>query len=106
MPHFTRRDALLGAAGAAALGLSGHVLFAAPARAANTSGHFSYKIGDIDVIGLHDGYWERPLDPGFVANAELEDVQDALEAGGHPRDVVPINFAQTLLKIGDRTILV
>lgn len=106
MPFINRREALLGAAGAAALGLSGHVLFgAAPARAA-ASGHFSYKIGDIEIIGLHDGYWERPLDPGFVGNAELMDVQDALEAGGHPRDVVPINFAQTLIKTGESTILV
>ncbi|MEM9224312.1 MAG: MBL fold metallo-hydrolase [Pseudomonadota bacterium] len=105
MPHINRREALLGAAGAAALGLSGHVYFAPPARAA-TAGHFSYKIGDIDIIGLHDGYWERPLDPGFVGNAELVDVQDALEAGGHPRDLLPINFAQTLIRSGDRTILV
>lgn len=106
MPIINRRETLLGAAGAAALGLSGHVLFAAPARASSPAGHFSYKIGDVEVIGLHDGYWERPLDPSFVGNAELQDVQDALEAGGHPRDVVPIHFAQTLIKSGGQTILV
>ncbi|MEM0909114.1 MAG: MBL fold metallo-hydrolase, partial [Pseudomonadota bacterium] len=106
MPHINRRNALLGAAGAAALGLSGHVYFAAPARASSGAGHFAYKIGDVDVIGLHDGYFELPLNDSFIGNAELQDVEDALEAGGHPRDVVPINFTQTLLKIGDEIILV
>ncbi len=103
----TRRETLLAGAGAAALGLSGPLAFQAPAARAETGqGFFSYKIGDIELIGLHDGYFERPLDPSFVGNAEVEDVADALEKGGHPRDRVPINFAQTLIRTGGRTILV
>lgn len=105
MATITRRETLLAAAGVAALGLSGRVVFAQDASAGG-KGHFAYKVGDIDVIGLHDGYWQMPLSPGFVGNAELKDVQDALEAGGHARDIVPISFAQTLIRTGGRTILV
>lgn len=105
MAIITRRETLLGAAAVAALGLSGRVVFAA-GTSANAKGYYSYKVGDIEIIGVHDGYWEMPLNPGFVGNAELEDVQDALEAAGHPRDIVPINFAQTVIRTGGKTILV
>lgn len=105
MTDIDRREFVLAGAGASALGLAGPVVFA-PSTANAADGFFTYRIGEVEVIGLHDGVWERPLDPGFVANAEMADVADALARGGHPRDVVPISFAQTLLRVGDRTILV
>ncbi len=105
MALVSRRETILGAAAVAALGLSGRVVLA-QAASDTKMGHFSYKIGDIDIIGVHDGYWQMPLSPGFIGNAELEDVNAALEAGGHPRDIVPINFAETVVKTGGRTILV
>ena len=106
MPLITRRDTIIGAAAAtAALGLGGRAALAQDAGAGKGR-HFSYAVGDIDVVGVHDGYWEMPLSPGFIGNAELEDVQSALEAAGHARDIVPITFTQSVVKTGDRLVLV
>lgn len=69
-------------------------------------GHHRYDIGDVRCTALYDGYWEKPHDEGFVANATVEEVKAALEAGGLTDAHVTIEFAQTLLETGGRTILI
>jgi hypothetical protein len=38
-----------------------------------------FKVGDVEVIQMYDGVWEKAHDPGFVKNASLDDVQGRAE---------------------------
>lgn len=106
MQAFTRRELVLGATAVAALGLSGRVVLAQNADPAARKGTFDYKIGDIEVTGVHDGFFQMPVGDGFIENATVPEIKEALQAGGLPPDQLTINIAQTLLKAGDRTVLV
>ncbi|MFO1049476.1 MAG: MBL fold metallo-hydrolase, partial [Geminicoccaceae bacterium] len=45
---------------------------------------YRLKVGGIEVIRVHDGVAVRPLDAGFVRNAELAEVRAALAAVFQP----------------------
>ena len=66
MFQISRRDLVLGAAGAyAAFGLSKPIAFIGAAEAQQTPAGPSFKkynVGDIEVISLYDGLWEKPHD--------------------------------------------
>ena len=64
-----------------------------------------FKVGDIEVIQLFDGIWEKAHDPGFVKNASVDDVKAALKAGGLTDAHVPIPFTVTAVRIGGRLVL-
>ena len=107
MADLNRREILVAGAGAGAIGLAGSLaILPTPAARAAGDGAYRYRIGDVEVIAIHDGFAERPLEAGFVVNAELADVQAALAEAGHPTDKVTINFTQTVMRIGDRTVLI
>ncbi len=104
----TRRDIVLSAAGAAVLGLAGPVRFmpAAIAAEAREQGFFRYMIGDIEVFAIYDGISRREHAEGFISNASIDETRQALAAAGLDPSSVPIEFAQTVLKTGERTILI
>ncbi|MDP3544875.1 MAG: MBL fold metallo-hydrolase, partial [Phreatobacter sp.] len=84
MTTINRRHAM--AAGAAALAApafltaSNAPVFAqAAAAAAQAPGFYKYKVGDITVTAINDGFFNRPLE-GFIRNAELPAVQAAMSA--------------------------
>lgn len=60
-------------------------------------GFYRYKVGDIEVTAVNDGFARRPLE-GFVRNAELAQVQQALEEAFLPADALPITFTTLVLR--------
>ncbi|MFO1049811.1 MAG: MBL fold metallo-hydrolase [Geminicoccaceae bacterium] len=67
---------------------------------------YRLKVGGIEVIRVHDGVAVRPLDAGFVRNAELGDVQAALAAVFQPTDELIIPFTATLVRTPQHTVLI
>lgn len=104
----TRREVVLSATGAAVLGLAGPLRFitSAAADAVRDKGFFSYKIGDIECISLYDGIWQKKHDAGFIKNATVDETKAALKKGGLSEDFIPIEFSQTVIKSGGKTILI
>ncbi len=68
-------------------------------------GFYRYKVGDIEVTAINDGFARRPLE-GFVRNAELKDVQAAMQEAFLPSDALPITFNTLVLSQGDRLTLI
>jgi glyoxylase-like metal-dependent hydrolase (beta-lactamase superfamily II) len=109
MTRINRRSAL--AAGAATLAAPAFLtastvpLFAqAAAAAAQAPGFYKYKVGDITVTAINDGFFARPIE-GFVRNAELPAVQSALGAAFLPTNAVPIPFNTLVVETGGRLVL-
>ncbi|MBY0361979.1 MAG: MBL fold metallo-hydrolase [Phreatobacter sp.] len=109
MTTINRRSAL--AAGAATLAAPAFLtastvpLFAqAAAAAAQAPGFYKYKVGDITVTAINDGFFARPIE-GFVRNAELPAVQSALGAAFLPTNAVPIPFNTLVVETGGRLVL-
>ncbi len=67
---------------------------------------YPLKVGGIEVIRVHDGVAARPLDAGFVTNAELAEVEAALAAAFQPTDTVIIPFTTTVLRTPEHTVLI
>jgi glyoxylase-like metal-dependent hydrolase (beta-lactamase superfamily II) len=103
----SRRDVLASAAGVSALGLTGSLSFLPSALAADVreKGYYSWKVGDIEVISIYDGKWEKPHDPSFVKGASVDETKAALREAGLDDGFVPIEFAFTAIKTGGNTIL-
>lgn len=104
----TRREVVLSATAAAALGLAGSLEFlpSALAAGARDKGFVTYKIGDIECTSVYDGIWQKKHDDGFIRNASVEETKAALSKAGLSPDFVPIEFAQTVLKTGGKTVLI
>ncbi len=68
-------------------------------------GHAQYKVGDITVTAIGDGFAERPLE-GFIKNAELADVQKVLQDQGLPTDKLQISFTTLVIQNGDQITLI
>jgi glyoxylase-like metal-dependent hydrolase (beta-lactamase superfamily II) len=60
-------------------------------------GFYRYKVGDIEVTAINDGFARRPLE-GFVRNAELAQVQQAMQEAFLPGDALPITFTTLVLR--------
>lgn len=107
MTRINRRTAL--AAGAATLAApafltASTVPLFAQAAAAQAPGFYKYKVGDITVTAINDGFFARPVE-GFVRNAELPAVQEALGAAFLPTNAVPIPFNTLVVETGGRLVL-
>jgi glyoxylase-like metal-dependent hydrolase (beta-lactamase superfamily II) len=68
-------------------------------------GFYRYKVGDIEVTAIHDGFAPRPLD-GLVRNADLNDVKKAMADAFLPPDILPITFTTLALRTGGRLVLI
>ncbi len=108
MLNMSRRDVVISAGLAAALGLSAR-LAVSPAVAQKTpdpaKGFVRYKVGAAEITALYDGIWEKPHDPAFIANASVEDVKAAMVKAGLPADFVSIPFTVVVVRNGGKTIL-
>lgn len=113
MIPFNRRHAL--AAGAAVLAspaLASRTIRPAAAQSAagqsaasgQAPGFYRYKVGDITVTAVNDGFFTRPLE-GLVRNAELPAVQAAVSAAFLPLGGLPIPFTSLVVETGGRLIL-
>ncbi|HEY8383810.1 MAG TPA: MBL fold metallo-hydrolase [Microvirga sp.] len=101
-------------AAAAALGAPALAQTQAPASAPAASaasggrqapGFYRYKVGDIEVTAINDGFAQRPLE-GFVRNAELPQVQQAMTEAFLPSTALPISFTTIVLNQGGRITLI
>lgn len=101
MQSISRRGFVISAAAAgAAFGLDGPLEFVGKAFAQAATGPevVRFKVGDIEVIQMYDGIWEKPHDPGFIKNASLDQTKAALKAGGLTDAHVPIPFTVTAVR--------
>lgn len=106
----SRRDLMIGAgaltAGAMLGGrLSTESAHAQPMQPDQAPGFYRYKVGDLIVTAINDGFATRPLE-GFIKNAELADVQKAMEAAYLPKDALNITFTTLAIQDGDRLTLI
>src|ERR1041384_4393855 len=110
MFEVSRRDLIVGAAGAyAAFGLTRPLAFIGAAQAQTTPaapGFKSTKVGDLEVISLYDGVWEKPHDENFIKGANVEQTKAALKAGGLTDAFVPIPFTITAVKSSRGVVLI
>ena len=110
MFEVSRRDLIIGAAGAsAAFGLDKPLAFIGAAQAQTTPagpGFKSYKVGDIEVISLYDGVWEKAHDENFIKGANVEQTKAALKAGGLTDAFVPIPFTIMAVKTPSGVVLI
>jgi glyoxylase-like metal-dependent hydrolase (beta-lactamase superfamily II) len=106
----SRREVVIGATLAAALGLNGRITIVGPAQAQPMpdpgKGFHKYKVGSVEVTALYDGIWKKPHDPAFIKNASVEDTKAALANAGMTTDYVPIPLTVVVLKVGDKFIMV
>ncbi|MCG7391355.1 MBL fold metallo-hydrolase [Microvirga sp. ACRRW] len=106
----TRRTVLAGTALAAApIGGSAALAQTSPTSSASVAGQapgfYRYKVGDIEVTAINDGFARRPVE-GFIKNAELKDVQAALQEAFLPTDAFPITFNTLVLNQGGKITLI
>lgn len=111
MTELSRRQLLAGTAiAAASTTLSMAALPMAAARAAAPQsgqqgpGFYRFKVGNYEVTAINDGTWFLKLNPGFVRNAEIGDVQKALSDAFLPTDAIPIPFTTLLVNTGSKIV--
>jgi glyoxylase-like metal-dependent hydrolase (beta-lactamase superfamily II) len=68
-------------------------------------GYYRYRVGDIEITAVNDGFARRPLE-GFIQNAELSDVQEAMRSRFHSTQTLDVPFTPLVLRIRDRVILI
>ena len=76
------------------------------AAKAQAPGFYRFKIGDFDVIALHDGVFSFDRPAGFVLNASTEEVGEAFAVGGMPRDKVTLTFTALAVDTGKGVVLI
>jgi glyoxylase-like metal-dependent hydrolase (beta-lactamase superfamily II) len=107
MFEISRRDLVLSAAGAyAAFGLTKPIAFIGAAEAQQTPNFRKYKVGDIEVISLYDGVWEKAHDENFIKGANVEQTKAALRAAGLSDTHVPVPFTVIAINTGGRLVLI
>ena len=110
MWEISRRDLVLGSAAAfAAFGLDKPMAFIGGAEAQTIPagpGFKTTKVGDIEVISLYDGIWERAHDDNFIRGASVAETKDILKAAGLPDAFVPIPFTVLAVRSGGQLVLI
>ena len=64
-----------------------------------------YKVGDIEVTVLSDGFRNVPVDGNYLSNATADDLQKALAAAGQPIDKMKNTYSPIVLKTGGKQVL-
>ncbi len=107
---FTRRSLLTTTTAAMAASAVLPGLATAPAQAAApASGRqlpsvYRYKVGDLEITAINDGFAQRPLE-NFVRNAELSDVRKSLDDAFLPNDRLTIPFTTLVVNTGSKLVL-
>jgi len=105
----SRRDLILGAAGAYALfGLDRAITFVGAAYAQQSVPPWfrKYQVGDIEVFSLIDGGRDVPFRDGTVRNVSAEQVKTALRAAGRPDNQTSLRYNVMALKLRDQVVLI
>ncbi len=108
MSKLSRRDVMVSAGMATALGLSSR-LVVETAWAQKTPppsvGFHKYKVGTAEVTAIYDGIFEKPHDPAFFKNASVDETKAALVKGGLTPDFVSIPFTVVVVNNGGKLTL-
>ena len=64
-----------------------------------------YKVGDIEVTVLSDGFRQVPVNSNYLVNASPEDLAKALSAAGQPTDKMKNTYSPIVLKTAGKTVL-
>lgn len=110
MRNISRRRLMAGIALApvAATGLAAHprpALAAAPAVGTQAPGFYRFKVGDVEVTTVNDGYNRRvPVEQGFVTNATPEEIRALLTEQFMPTSHIDIPFTTTFVNTGSKLI--
>lgn len=97
-------SATIAAASAAPL-VSRSAAAAAPQAGGQAPGFYRFKVGTMEVTMVNDGKFQRPLEAGFVRNAELAAVQAALADAFQPTETITIPVTTTVVNTGDRLVM-
>ena len=62
-----------------------------------------YKVGDIEVTVLSDGFRMVPVDGNYLSNASADDLAKALAAAGQPTDKMKNTYSPIVLTTGGKT---
>jgi glyoxylase-like metal-dependent hydrolase (beta-lactamase superfamily II) len=76
-----------------------------PMIASQAPGFYRYKVGDLIVTAINDGFGKRPVE-GFVRNAELADVKKQLENSFLPTDAFPISYTTLVFQTSEGLVLI
>lgn len=66
---------------------------------------YRYKIGDIEVTVLTDGFRMVPVDDKYLINASASDLAGALVEAGLPKDRMKNSYAPIVLSTGGKRVL-
>jgi glyoxylase-like metal-dependent hydrolase (beta-lactamase superfamily II) len=101
-----RRTVIIGAATVTAAAAMPKAADAAAPMATNQApGYYRYKIGDLQITAINDGFFKRPLE-GFIRNAEMPAVQKVLSDAAMATDGVPIPFTTLVVNDGKKLTLI
>ena len=64
-----------------------------------------YKMGDIEVTVLSDGFRMVPVDGNYLSNATADDLQKALAAAGQPTDKMKNTYSPIVLTTSGKRVL-
>ncbi len=109
MIEITRRGAIGGAVAASVAGgtiIPTQARAAGPAASKQAAGFYRYNIGDIQVTVVTDGARTFPLPDGFIANANKEEINAALQAAYLPPDNVTIYFSPIVVNTGGKLAII
>ncbi|MCW8087638.1 MBL fold metallo-hydrolase [Sabulicella glaciei] len=70
---------------------------AAPPAQAQAPGFYRFKVGNLTVTTVHDGFFRRPVE-GFVRNAPVAEVQEVLRDSFMPTDTLTVPFTLTFVE--------
>ena len=102
----TRRHMLAGAAAASAIsGISMNAEAKAPLAGKQAAGFYRFKVGEIEVTTINDGFFVMPPD-GFVKNAMDDEVKAAVAAARQPGNGVYIPFTTVVVNTGSKLTLI
>src|SRR4029078_12443786 len=64
-----------------------------------------YKVGDIEVTVLSDGFRMVPVNGNYLSNASADDLAKSLAAAGQPTDKMKNTYSPIVLATGGKRVL-
>ena len=65
-----------------------------------------YKVGDIEITVVPDGFRMVPVNSNYLINASAEDLAKALAAAGQPTDKMKNTYAPVVISTGGKKVLI
>jgi len=80
--------------------------FAAAPAGIKSSGYYTYKLGDYEIVQLMDGARTFPMPDGFVVNASKDKAIAAAEAAYMPGGKLTIPFSPMIINTGSKLVAI